>query len=136
MLDSKLLKENINEIRVMLKKRNIEFSLDELVNLDKRRRKLIIEVQKFKHKKNNLAKTVANKKRNNESIDFEISSMIEIGNHIKEYEKEMLSNKSEFMSLMMKIPNLLHNSVPFGKSEAENIMIRKYGDVDKIKFSS
>ena len=51
MLDSKLLKENINVIQAMLKKRNVEFPLDELVDLDRRRRKLIIELQKFKHKK-------------------------------------------------------------------------------------
>ena len=134
MLDSKLLKENINVIQVMLKKRNVEFSLDELVDLDRRRRKLIIELQKFKHKKNELAKIIAIKKRNKEEIKFELSSMIEIGENIKEYEKEMLSNKSEFMKLMMRLPNLLHESVPLGKSEDENIIIRKYGDIDKIKF--
>ncbi|MGD1839253.1 MAG: serine--tRNA ligase [Nitrososphaeraceae archaeon] len=134
MLDSKLLKENINEIQVMLRKRNVEFSLEELVDLDKHRRKLIVELQKFKHKKNKLAKIIATKKRNKETINYELSSMIEIGDHIKKYEKEMLSNRSEFMGLMMKLPNLLHDSVPSGTSEAENIMIRKYGEIDKIKF--
>ncbi|MGD1834563.1 MAG: serine--tRNA ligase [Nitrososphaeraceae archaeon] len=134
MLDSKLLKENINEIQVMLRKRNVEFSLEELVDLDKHRRKLIVELQKFKHKKNKLAKIIATKKRNKETINYELSSMIEIGDHIKKYEKEMLSNRSEFMGLMMKLPNLLHDSVPSGTSEAENRMIRKYGEIDKIKF--
>ena len=59
MLDAKLLKENPHTIENMLRKRGVNFPLNELIDLDKKRRELIVELQDFKHKKNILATSIA-----------------------------------------------------------------------------
>ena len=64
MIDSKTLKENPNSIKEMLFKRNMEFPIGDLFNLDKNRRQLIIELQSLYHKKNLIAKEIAEKRKN------------------------------------------------------------------------
>src|ERR687891_417699 len=128
MLDAKLLKENPHTIENMLKKRGVNFPLNELIDLDKKRRELIVELQDFKHKKNILATSIAQKKKEKDttnSVNSEISKMKEISNRITELEEEQDSVQGKFRYLMMSIPNLLHESVPLGSGEAENIIIKE-----------
>jgi seryl-tRNA synthetase len=99
MLDSKLLKENPQNIEDMLRKRGMSFPLDDLISLDKKRRQLIVELQDFKHRKNVLAHLIAQKKKDREnadSIDNEIHEMKEISSKILEFEKEQNDVKQSF----------------------------------------
>ena len=128
MLDAKLLKENPHTIENMLKKRGVNFPLNELIDLDKKRRELIVELQDFKHKKNILATSIAQKKKEKDtinSVNSEISKMREISNRITELEEEQDSVQGKFRYLMMSIPNLLHESVPLGSGETENVIIKE-----------
>jgi len=128
MLDAKLLKENPHTIENMLKKRGVNFPLNELIDLDKKRRELIVELQDFKHKKNILATSIAQKKKEKDttnSVNSEISKMKEISNRITDLEEEQDSVQGRFRYLMMSIPNLLHESVPLGSGETENVIIKE-----------
>jgi seryl-tRNA synthetase len=131
MLDSKLLKENPHNIEDMLRKRGMSFPLDDLISLDKKRRQLIVELQDFKHRKNVLAHLIAQKKKEREnagSIDNEIHEMKEISSKILEFEKEQNDIQAKFLDLMMSIPNILHETVPVGTSEKDNVIIKEYGN--------
>jgi seryl-tRNA synthetase len=75
MIDLKLLKENPQVIKEMLKNRNLDFPIDELINLDKKRRELIVQTQEIKHKKNNLANSIAIKKKNKHDPKTELEEM-------------------------------------------------------------
>jgi seryl-tRNA synthetase len=128
MLDAKLLKENPHTIENMLKKRGVNFPLNELIDMDKKRRELIVELQDFKHKKNILATSIAQKKKEKDAtnlVNSEISKMKEISNRITELEEEQDSVQGKFRYLMMSIPNLLHESVPLGSGETENVIIKE-----------
>jgi seryl-tRNA synthetase len=130
MLDAKLLRENPVSVENMLKRRGIDFPLDELIALDKKRRQLIGELQDFRHRKNMLAHTIAQKRAQTEktdSINTELNDMKEVSNKIIELEKEQESVQSKFLNLMLSIPNLLHESVPSGSSERQNVVIKEYG---------
>ena len=130
MLDAKLLRENPVSVENMLKRRGIDFPLDELIALDKKRRQLIVELQDFRHRKNMLAHTIAQKRAQTEktdSINTELNDMKEVSNKIIELEKEQESVQSKFLNLMLSIPNLLHESVPSGSSERENVVVKEYG---------
>jgi seryl-tRNA synthetase len=131
MLDAKLLKENPSKIENMLKMRGVNFPLDDLVNLDKRRRELIIQLQELKHEKNILANSIARKKKEADttaSANDEISKMKDISNRITELELEQDQVLKKYRYLMMSIPNLLHESVPVGSTEKENVVIKERGN--------
>src|SRR5918993_4497229 len=131
MLDARLLKENPSKIENMLKMRGVNFPLGDLVNLDKRRRELIIQLQELKHEKNILANSIARKKKEADtttSANDEISKMKDISNRITELELEQDQVLKKYRYLMMSIPNLLDESVPVGSTEKENVVIKERGN--------
>ena len=131
MLDTKLLKESPSRIQNMLKMRGVNFPLGDLVNLDKTRREMIIQLQELKHEKNILANSIARKKKEADtttSANDEISKMKDISNRITELELEQDQVLKKYRHLMMSIPNLLHESVPMGSTEKENVVIKERGN--------
>ena len=132
MIDPKNLRDNLEKIIDMLEKRNIKFPLNELINLDKRRRELIADLQLERHKKNKIANSIALKKKEKEDFSIFVKEMKEIGERIKTVEENISENNSKFNSLMMLLPNFLHNSVPVGKDETDNIVIRTHGTIKQF----
>ena len=118
----------------MLEKRNIKFPLNELINLDKRRRELIADLQLERHKKIKIANSIALKKKEKEDFSIFVKEMKEIGERIKTVEENISENNSKFNSLMMLLPNFLHNSVPVGKDETDNVVIRTHGTIKQFDY--
>jgi seryl-tRNA synthetase len=109
----------------------VNFPLGDLVNLDKRRRELIIQLQELKHEKNILANSIARKKKEADtttSTNDELGKMKDISNRITELELEHDQVLKKYRYLMMSIPNLLHESVPVGSTEKENVVIKERGN--------
>ena len=131
MIDPKILKENPGLIQGMLERRKVNYPLSELLDLDRKRRVLIIETQNFRHRKNTLSETIANKKKRQVSIDKELDEMKNVGElmQIVESKKDMIEKR--YSELIYSIPNMLDESVPTGDSEEDNIVIRTYNDYIK-----
>lgn len=132
MIDPKNLRDNLDKIIDMLEKRNNKFPLNELINLDKRRRELIADLQLERHKKNKIANAIAMKKKEKEDFSIFVKEMKEIGEIIKTLEENISENNLKFNNLMMLLPNFLHDSVPAGKDETDNIVIRTHGTIKQF----
>jgi seryl-tRNA synthetase len=128
MIDSKILKENPKVIREMLERRKIDYPLDELLELDGKRRDLIIETQNLRHRKNTLSQSIASKKKNQESVENELNEMKNVGDLMKTADSNKVRIEKRYSELIYSIPNLLHYSVPTGDSEDDNIVVRTYDD--------
>jgi len=133
-LDSKLLKQNPEVIIDMLKKRKIEFPINDLISLDKRRREIIVEMQHVKHKKNTLSHSIASKKKEKANSSLEISEMKDIGNRIISLEKEKSMVESQFNLLMRCLPNIIDQSVPIGDNENDNVILQHHGTIKNLDF--
>lgn len=136
MIDPKIVKDNPNLLQDMLKKRKVDFPFSELLDLDRKRRELIIETQNFRHQKNTLSQSIANKKKNQESVDRELDEMKKVGEQMVSLENKRDAVEKRFSDLIYSIPNLLQESVPIGDSEKDNIVIRTYNDFIKSKVTS
>jgi seryl-tRNA synthetase len=131
MLDPRLLKENPQVIQDMLEKRSMrDFPLDKLVDLDKRRREYIVRTQDLRKRKNILSEAVAAKKKSKLDASSELAEMKEVSAGLGKSELEMAEVEQQFKDLIMMVPNLLHESVPLGKDETENLLVRQ-GDRPK-----
>jgi seryl-tRNA synthetase len=128
MIDSRILKEDPRLIQDMLERRKVNYPLSELLDLDRKRRELIIETQNFRHRKNTLSQTIANKKKKQESIDKELDEMKNIGELMQSVEAKKEMVEKRYSELIYSIPNMLHESVPTGDSEDDNIVIRTHND--------
>lgn len=127
MIDPKLLRENPDLIRDMLKKRGAEFPLDELLAIDRSRRDLIRESQNLKHTRNVVAEKIATMKRNREDVSKAIAEMRSILKRIEETDKELNLLQTKFREMLLRIPNLIDESVPYGKDESENVIVKSWG---------
>ncbi|MFZ0326354.1 MAG: serine--tRNA ligase [Nitrososphaeraceae archaeon] len=133
MLDTKLLR-NPNLIKDLIGKRNLEFPLQELLLLDSRRRELNLRVDEIRHKKNILINQISMKKKGDRDTLEEIKLMKETSNNLSNLEAEKSELDTKFKRLMMLLPNLILDSVPIGKNESDNVMVRSHGTIKKLNF--
>jgi seryl-tRNA synthetase len=134
MLDIRLLKEEPQIIKDMLEKRKLNFPINELIALDKRRRELIAKMQQIKHKKNTISDYIAIKKKNNSDSTAEYQEMKIIGKEILSLEEEQATVESRFKDLMMMLPNMVDESVPIGNDETDNLVIKQREINKKLNF--
>ncbi|HZA47927.1 MAG TPA: serine--tRNA ligase [Nitrososphaera sp.] len=136
MLDPRILKENAEVVREMLKKRNMpDFPLDELIMLHKRRGDYIIKTQQLRRQKNLLSETIASKKKSKQDASFELSEMKNVSVLLDQTESEAIEIEGKFNELMMTLPNLLNETVPVGKDEQNNVIVSQNGSIIRPNFS-
>ena len=112
MIDPKFLKDNPYLIKDMLKRRKVEYPFSELLDLDKKRRDLIIETQNLRHRKNTLSQSIAKKKKNQESVEKELDEMKNVGEMMHSLDGEKSIVEKRYSQLIYSIPNILDESVP------------------------
>ncbi|MGH9879086.1 MAG: serine--tRNA ligase, partial [Nitrososphaerales archaeon] len=136
MLDPKLLKENPQLVRDMLERRNIlNFPLEILVELDRKRRECIVKTQELRKKKNLLSEAVAAKKKNRLDATPELEEMKDVSAGLGKSEQEMVDVEQKFRELLLTIPNLLHDSVPAGKDESQNVLVKQGENPKNFNFT-
>ena len=133
MLDIKLVRENPELVKENIKKKFQDSKLplvDEVIELDKKNRAVITEVEALRAKRTNLSKQIGalmgqGKKDEAEAIKKESQ---EIGQRIIELEAEQEKLGEEVRTRMMVIPNIIDPSVPVGKDDTENVEIERFGE--------
>lgn len=128
MLDLKYIRNNVEEYRRYLRKRGSNFPLDELLELDKRRSSLLVEVQELRHRRNVASEEIAKIKANGLDPTPKINEMKKIDALIKAKEGELKEIESRLKELMLRMPNVVHDSVPEGVDESGNVEIRRWGE--------
>lgn len=137
MLDIKLIRENPELVRENLKRRQnpeILKKLEEVIRLDKEWRSLIAELNKLREKKNKISVEIARLKKERKDASKLMKEAERLPEKIKSLEKKEEEYRSKIRELLLRIPNLLHESVPFGKDETENKVIRVWGSPPKFDF--
>ncbi len=132
MLDLKYVRNNVEEYREHLRKRGSDFPLEELLELDKRRRSLITELQELRHMRNVASEEIAKMKAEGRDPTPKIEEMRRMGELIKARELELREVESRLRQLMLRMPNIVHESVPEGMDETQNVEIRRWGE-PKVK---
>ena len=135
MLDNKELRTNFDVIAKKLTARGVkEEELNHYVDLDSKRRDLIVETEKAKSYRNEVSDAIASLKRNKENADEKILEMRELGGKIKTLDQELSSIEEEIENIATRLPNLPHDSVPVGADEEENVEVRKWGEPQAFDF--
>ncbi|MBI1978871.1 MAG: serine--tRNA ligase [Candidatus Aenigmarchaeota archaeon] len=137
MLDIKLIRETPSLIRENIKKRNdfekLKF-LEELLKVDTKWRKMQTELNQLRQKRNQLSLEVAKLKKSGKPAKKQLTEARKIDSLVKKSEKKSTELETKEKSLLMNIPNLLHESVPVGKDDSDNVEIRKWGNPPKFDF--
>jgi len=120
----------------MLKKRNMtDFPIDELIMQHRLRGELITKTQMLRRQKNMLSETIASKKKSKQDATFELGEMKQVSALLDQTESEATQIEVKFNQLMMTLPNLLHETVPVGKDEKDNVIVRQIGEIMRPSFN-
>ena len=128
-----MVRENPESIRKMLKDRDVQFDLDLLLELDKKRREMIISTDELRKKKNEMSVKISEAKKTGNETSSIIQKMQSVSAELTKLEEVQQKTELEYSKLALTIPNLLDKSVPRGDSST-NKEIRKWGDVPKFDF--
>ena len=131
MLDPLLLKNDLASLRNNLKRRNLEIDLEQLVKLDESRRKLRFEAEKLRADQKSLGKEIASAKLKEKEALLEKAS--QISENAKERFDEVERKDKEFYDIWIKIPNLISQTSPDGKTDEDNSEIKKIGEIQDIE---
>ena len=134
MLDTKWVREHYDELAEMLALRNNAFPLDRYKELDEERRKVLLEVEKLKERRNAGSKEVGIRKKAGEDTEALQNEIRELGEEIKKFDDKANEIESELDELALRIPNRPHASVPKGKDENDNIEMRRWGTPREFDF--
>lgn len=135
MLDIKLVRTEFARVEKALRDRNHPLDeLNQLPELDVRRRELLQETEQLKNRRNVVSQDVAKKKKAGENADALIAEMKDVSDRIKSLDEQLREIDEQLAQLLLYIPNLPHESVPFGESEDDNVEVRRWGEVPQFEF--
>ena len=133
MIDIKFLRENPEIVKENIRKKFQEHKLplvDEVIELDKKSRELTAMCDELRMRRNSISKEIgalmANGKK--EEAESKKAEVQEINNKLEENEKLEAEYAESIKERMMKIPNIIHESVPIGKDDSQNVEIEKFGE--------
>jgi len=137
MIDLKLLREHPDLFRKDLTKRKDQEKLswiDEVLAKDKDARALQHEVEQLRASRNKIAEEINTLKKSGKDITQKKKEAAEIPVQIKKKETALFELTEKINFYLMRLPNLMHESVPYGKDDTENVEVRKWGTIPKITF--
>ncbi len=137
MLDIKLIREHPEIVRNDLKKRgDLEKlkMLDDLIEYDKHWRRLLTEVNELRHRRKVVTAEIASLKKRGEDVSRQMEEAKRIPQDIKKLENQVAEYREKVDLILLRLPNILHESVPFGKDESENVVVKIVGKPPKFDF--
>ncbi len=128
MLDLKFIRENPELVRKNIELKGENANIDFLLELDENRRKIIAEVERLKHHRNVVSNEIARLKKEKQNATAKIEEMRVVSDQIKEMDDELREIEAKIRAELLKIPNMLHQSVPAGKDSNDNVVVRAWGN--------
>lgn len=139
MIDIKLVRENPTVIAESLRRRGVADKVplvEEAANADAEWRKLKTEVDRLRHRQNELTAEVAALKKKGASIGDKLAEVKGIPQKIKELEAKSAERNARLTKILLSLPNVLHESVPTGKDETESVTVRTWGKHPDFGFKA
>ena len=134
MLESKLLRGNIDFVVKQLKRRNFSFDVDEFNKLEDQRKVIQVQTQDLQNLRNTKSKAIGQAKASGENIEPLLEEVSDLGEKLDNAKSALNDLQLKIDEIVMAIPNIPHPSVPEGQSEDDNIELSKWGEPKKFDF--
>ncbi|MFP3870430.1 MAG: serine--tRNA ligase [Syntrophobacteria bacterium] len=134
MLDIRFVRDNQELIQTMLDHRGSDLQLEPILALDEHRRKIIQEVESLKHERKVASDQIAQIKRSGGDASELVARMRHGSQRIKELDEQLSELESDLRGQLLLIPNVPHASVPIGKDEQDNPVVKRWGEIHEFPF--
>ena len=127
MLDIQALRNDLDGVVNQLKKRGFDFDAATFSALEQERKTVQTRTQELQAKRNNSSKKIGIAKSKGDDVSAIMAEVAGLGDQLKADEARLIELQTDLQNLLLNVPNLPHESVPAGKSEADNVEVRKVG---------
>jgi seryl-tRNA synthetase len=134
MLEIKFIRDNPEKVKNALKARNNPFDLDAFLQKDAQRRALIQEIEELRSERNRVSETIGQLKKAKQDASELMERMKAVNSRIKEIEAVLDGLEQEVANGLLSIPNIPHETVPIGKDDTENQVVKLWGDRPTFDF--
>ncbi len=134
MLDPRIIRDEPDKIKKMLKDRAIQFDFDKMLELDRTRRDMITETDALRKQRNQMSIEIGKAKKSNKDVSSLLNDMEKISIDLDNSEQLQKTIEADYRNLAFSIPNMIHESVPIGDDESSNVELRKWGEIPQFDF--
>jgi seryl-tRNA synthetase len=135
MLELRFIRENIDLVKEKIKLRGITNSrIDEFVDIDRKRRELLSEVEDLRNRRKTVSQEIADLKKQQADAETLIVEMRRVNDRIKEIEESLSGIEEDLQKIVMDIPNIFHDSIPIGTDDSDNVEVKKWGEPSRFAF--
>ncbi|HID97344.1 MAG TPA: serine--tRNA ligase [Thermodesulfobacteriaceae bacterium] len=134
MIDIKIIREKPDLVAESIRNRCTDLPFDLIIDMDIRKRKLLQEVEELRSTRNKVSDEIGIRKKSGKNCDHLISRMKEVNSEIKSIEKTLSVTDDELKKHILSIPNIPHPSVPVGRNETDNVVVKEWGEKHHIDF--
>ena len=135
MLDIQSLRNDLDAVAAKLAARGFTFDSKEFTALETDRKQVQIRTQELQAKRNNASRQIGIAKSKGEDVTAIMAEVAGLGDQLKADEERLMVIQDKLQELLLNVPNLPHESVPVGKSEADNVEVRKVGTPRQFDFA-
>jgi len=134
MLEIKFVRQNLEAVQKALETRGQSADLDAFKTCDDERRAILQELEALRHQRNVVSDRIAEMKKAGDNADTVVAEMREVSSKIKALDKELAAILVTFDQILLGLPNIPHASVPVGKDETDNPVIKTVGEPPGFEF--
>jgi len=135
MLDIKRIRTDIDTVKKQVERRGQgDYGLDQLIDLDKKRREMIQAVEQMKNRQNSVSKEIPKLKKEGKDATPVLEEMKSLAEQIKNMDDQIKEVEQEIQNRLLVIPNTPHVSVPDGTSDEDNVEVKRWGEPRKFDF--
>ncbi|MEE4266307.1 MAG: serine--tRNA ligase [Desulfobacteraceae bacterium] len=134
MLEIKYLRQNLSAVQEALQARGHQADLAAFQKWDDDRRKVLQEIESLRHERNVVSDRIAEMKKARENAEAIVVEMRAVSSKIKDLDIKLSESQKAIDDFLMGLPNIPHGTVPIGKDEADNLVVRTVGSLPEFKF--
>ena len=134
MLDQRFVRNNPDVVKQAAANKNERVDVDGFLDLDARRRELLQTSESLKQRRNTVSDEIASMKRDGEDASARIEEMREVSARIKGIDTDLAGLQDSLQSVLERLPNIPHPSVPVGADENANVEVRRWGSTPEAEF--
>ncbi|OAI19503.1 serine--tRNA ligase [Methylomonas koyamae] len=135
MLDPRLFRSDLELVVQQLQRRGFQFDAAAYQALEDRRKDIQVKTQDLQNERNTRSKAIGQAKAKGEAIQPLLDQVADLGDQLKAAESELNAIQTQLNTLLEGIPNILDESVPAGKSDADNVEISRWGEPRQFEFA-
>jgi 7-carboxy-7-deazaguanine synthase len=136
MIDPKLLRNSAQDVRENLARRGFDFDADAYLALEEKRKALQIDTENLQSERNTRSKAIGQAKAKGEDIAPLLDAVADLGDRLEAGQNDLHTVQTELRDIELGLPNLLHDDVPDGSDDEDNIEIRRCGEKPKFEFEA